>query len=145
MASGRMTIHGGTHLRGLKGIYGESRLRPLLVPEDTTTRFYQKLKGSDSNFVAEVVVINPVGPWKVFHGSVPYLKDGVLSQDIHHWGCRETAPGEITFFAHPAYTGGPINVWYDQRICKPFRMYHQPNTLFSFPGGNNDHSPRGNA
>ena len=136
MARGEMRVTGGSHLRGRhRGIAGESKLRPLIVPEDTTTRMYQNLHPADSNFVVSVVFINPVGPIKVAHRGTPrFNESGVLVEDLCLWGCRETGPDEVTFFAHPSYTGGNIVVNYDPKVCRLERMYAEPTTIYSFPG-----------
>lgn len=128
---------GGTPLR-FKGVAGESRMRPRLVPEGTTTRYYQKLRNDD--FIAEFVVLNPVGPQRVF------TLDPATGDQLC-WGCRHTGPDEITFYPHPAYRGGPVCYVHGPE-CRAEPMYAQPTTLYSFgdahgqrPGGTGGGGP----
>jgi len=88
-----ITVKSGSHLRGLRGWAGESKLRPRLVAKDCTTRYYQRVR--DDGYVTGIVVWNPVG-------EIVCFTDGP-NGDRHLWGCRHTGVDEITFFPHPAY------------------------------------------
>lgn len=113
---------GGTPFKGFKGVAGESRMRPRLVPAGTTTRYFQRLRNDD--FIYEFVVANPVDWQRVFTID-PETGDKLA------WGCRHTGPDEITFHPHPAYAGGPI-CYAHGPACQAEPMYAQPTTLYSF-------------
>lgn len=88
-----MVTVAGSHLRGFRGIAGESKLRPRIVAADVTTRYFMRCR--DDGYVSAVVVWNPVGEMVVFTRAA----DGSGLR----WGCRHTGDDEITFFPHPAY------------------------------------------
>lgn len=129
--------------RGFRGAAGESRLRPRLCRPDTTTRVVQRVRRgqSDDNFVYAFVVLNPVGPLQVVFGADDAGADGT----VHAWECRQTAPGELTFYPHPAYRGGPV-VYLHGHQQRTERMYEEPANVWSFPDrpgrpGGGDHGP----
>lgn len=95
-----ITIVAGSHLRGFRGVAGESRLRPRIVPKNCTTRYYMRCR--DDGYVLAVVVQNPVGELAVFTTGA--------NGDEHRWGCRHTGDDLIEFYPHPLYE--------HTRVCK---------------------------
>lgn len=92
--SDEITTIAGSHLRGkFRGLAGESRLRPRLVPKDCTTRYF--LKCRTDGYVEEVRVYNPVGEIVCFTKSD--------NGDLLKWGCRDIGDDTIVFYPHPAY------------------------------------------
>lgn len=84
----------GSHLRGYRGVAGESRLRPRIVAKDCTTRYF--LKCRTDGYVESVKVFNPVGEIVCF--TMADNGDQLL------WGCRDLGDDTIEFYPHPAYT-----------------------------------------
>ncbi len=89
-----ITTVAGSHLRGFRGVAGESRLRPRLVGEDCTTRYF--LRCRTDGYVEEVIVYHPVGEIFVF-------TNGENGEQLR-WGCRDTGDDRIVFYPHPSYT-----------------------------------------
>lgn len=83
----------GSHLRGFRGVAGESKLRPRIVAENCTTRYYQRVR--DDGYISSIIVQNPVGHIVCFS----------TSESGGHcvWDHREIGPGLLEFFAHPDY------------------------------------------
>lgn len=92
-SSDSLTTVAGSHLRGFRGVAGESRLRPRIVAEDCTTRYF--LKCRTDGYVEEVKVFNPVGEIICF--TMADNGDQLL------WGCRDIGDDTIVFYPHPGY------------------------------------------
>lgn len=92
--SDEITTVAGSHLRGFRGVAGESRLRPRAVASTCQTRYF--LKCRTDGYVEEVRVYNPVGEIVCFTRAD--------NGDLHQWGCRDIGDDTIVFFPHPAYT-----------------------------------------
>jgi hypothetical protein len=120
-----MTVRAGSHLtrQGFRGIPGESRLRPMLVPKDTTTRYYTR-EPKDAGYISEVVVLNPKGDVFVFTPG----PDG----EQYRWGCRHTGVDEITFYPHPAYKETDLPIIHFEKWVQFERIYMEPTKVFSF-------------
>lgn len=88
-----ITTVAGSHLRGFRGVAGESRLRPRLVPANCTTRYYMRCR--TDGYVTALVVQNPVGHLVCFSTTA--------SGGHCVWDHREIGPDLLEFFAHPEY------------------------------------------
>lgn len=91
--SDEITTIAGSHLRGVRGVAGESRLRPRRVMADCKTRYF--LVCRTDGYVSEVRVYNPVGEIICF----TQADNG----DEQRWGCRDIGDDTIIFYPHPEY------------------------------------------
>lgn len=107
-----LAIVSGSHLRGssgFRGIAGESKLRPRIVPQSCKSRYFMRCR--DDGYVSEVVLYNPD-----FSKSVTISQNGIEVDcgpavvftvgpdgEHHRWGCRHERDDELTFYPHPGY------------------------------------------
>lgn len=113
MPTDELTVVAGSHLRGssgFRGIQGESRLRPRIVPKECTTRYFMRCR--DDGYVTEVIVYNPDFTKLVLlthpDGRVEDCGPAVVftrgpNGEHQRWGCRHERDDELTFTAHPGY------------------------------------------